>query len=234
MKKILSLLTILLLTGCSVNYDIKIDGNKLEEEIKITESINNFNESISDQQVENSYSEFSSDKKEKYKTSKNKQDDFVTYTLNQKYTISERMYIRAFSECFDTYKVSVEGKNYVIKTGQEFKCLSYGYNKIDNVNVNISIAQPVIESNADSVSNNIYTWTFDNNSPEDKYIYIKFKKIDINENKKTNIIDTIKNNMKLPFDSDILIVIVSLIIIVILVLLFILVGIRINKKNNKL
>ena len=41
MKKIIFIISLILLTGCSVEYDLNIDGNNVKEVIKGSEQIKN-------------------------------------------------------------------------------------------------------------------------------------------------------------------------------------------------
>lgn len=226
MKKILPLLLVLFMTGCTVDYNITIKKSSIRENIKITEDLDKVNERISDQTIENTYSEFNNNLKRKYDSSKTKNDKTITYNLSQTYTIADKLYIRAFSECFDSYIIDTSDENeYIIKTSNGFKCLSYNYNDIDTVNVNITLDQKVIDSNADSVKNKTYTWKIDNTNFSDKSIYIKFK----NESKKHKT-DIINNN----FNIDILYIVLIASGVLVLFSIVVVIVLSINQKKNKL
>ena len=226
MKKILPFLLLIFMTGCTVDYNIKIKHNNIKEKISITEDISKVNEKISDYELENAYSEYNNNLKRKYNGFKEKKDDKITYNLTQDYSLTNKLYIRAFSECFDSYIFDISNENeYVIKTSSGFKCLSYNYNEIDSVNINISVDQKVIESNADSINNDTYTWNINSDNFKDKYIYIRYK----------NTIKESKNNkMNNIINKDILFVVLGFVCILAIFGIIVLITLNINKNKNKL
>ena len=92
-------------------------------------------------------------------------------------------------------------------------------NNINHINVSINIVgYKVIESNQDSVNNNIYTWSFDRSDKERKNITIKFKKensnieIDPSDNKtEPNKVDS-KYTMYIFYGILLLVIIIGYLI----------------------
>ena len=70
----------------------------------------------------------------------------------------------------------------VIKSGKGFRCLNPDNGVIaDSTKINIKTSLEVIENNADSVSDNTYTWNIDYNNYETREVNLKLKKDEANK-----------------------------------------------------
>lgn len=222
---------LLVLTGCSVKYDLNINENIIDESISISEKINPKSEKNYDEMVNNAYSQFNNSGKKKYTNLKNKKDDITTYILKQKYNFNNFIYVRAFSECFDAYNLVRDSENkniYLLQTSKGFKCMSYSYMPIDTIEVNIKLSNKftVLDSNSDKNNDGKYTWIINSKNNKNKYISIKFEK---KSNSKS--IKKEKNNDENSNYGTIILVISSIVVLV-LILGFII--LNLNKKNNKI
>lgn len=230
--KIIIACVCLLLTGCTVEYDLKIEDDTINEKIVISEKSGSFNEDSFDEIVNNSYSQYNEHGVKRYSVTKTKDDDNTKYILKQNYSLRPALYIRTFSECFDAYNI-VYGdetkRTYVIQTSKGFKCMSHEYMIIDSYKINIELNHEVIDSNADSVNNNIYTWNIDKNNAKDKYISITFKKNKQEINPNQNDDDSKKKS-----SFNIIYVIIIGVGIILIAAIAIIYGMVLNQKQNKL
>lgn len=178
-KRIGILLILLLLTGCTVNYNLEItEGGTFNETITGTvtnEELNTEGRTDVNIYLDNLYTRTPLIRDEgEYNKSivdKNGYKEFsFSYSFKENYDKSNVInvcYEKAiFSETDDLYYVDLSGK---------FKCL---YS--DEVVVNITSDYAVLENNADKVKNNIYTWII--NDEDDADIYMAISKNVINTN----------------------------------------------------
>lgn len=187
MKRIIILLTlILLLTGCSVKYDITItDTEKIKEQITITvdnetalkssNSLEEYLDYYSNIYTDNQgYGEFA------VKTKKGKEfSKFIvknTYNNLNDYTSSFSflsMFNKASIERVGNYVTVTTSENEYLKTinGDEFLDEEFFY---DDFQISIKFYNKVVNHNADYVDekNNIYTWDVTKNNPKE---YMTFK-----------------------------------------------------------
>lgn len=227
MKKVLCIIMCLFIfSGCTVNYDLEINNNIVDENIYISENLSKFDETIADSNIENAYSSFKNNKIIKYKNSKEKNGNSVTYNLYQTYALSDSVYLRTFTECFDAYKFIYADStktSYIIQTSEGFKCMDYEYQKIDSYKIKIKTNHVVINHNADEVNGNEYIWNIDSSNASTKSIKFEFKKEGTTNYEKKN---NKKNDIKLIF------IIVGICILLILVLILYIFSI--NAKRNKI
>lgn len=191
MKKIVGLLLILVMvTGCSEDYKLKINQDSISEEINFSIGDNDTEKAvlinelfrITDINYENEsdMGEFVIDRLRNDNLGVGYDiDDFYTKTVDGdditlSYTYKEDDYNNSnvFNSCFgDTYFES-DDNYYVINGDNQFKCLVK-----DKVKVVVETDYRVIDSNADKVIGNKYVWYFtkDNNLEHDLYIQVSKK-----------------------------------------------------------
>lgn len=161
-KKIFLILLPLLLTGCTINYDLVINENNISEtitgsvekseyEIKDTDtSLNDFyvliNEDVNPVITENDLY------KKNIINTDNGIDYKYTYTYKKNYDKS-----RIINTCFENHIVDETEDYYNIKLSGQFYCL---YS--DKIDINVTSNYVVLENNADKVDGNKYKWTIDN------------------------------------------------------------------------
>lgn len=158
-KKIIILLLPLLLTGCTINYDLTINKNSISErvtgsvekeeyEIKDTDtSLNTFyvliNEDVNPVITED-------DLYKKSITNTGAGIDYE-YTYNYKNNYDKS---RIINSCFENHLVSETDEYYKIELTGDFYCL---YS--DKIDINVTSNYEVIENNANEVNGNKYKWT---------------------------------------------------------------------------
>lgn len=189
MKKIL-LLTILclLLTGCTVNYNLEIDDNEFKETItgnvlnsemtnKEGETYVNLFHSL----INNDQQAIYNNSNSLYKKTLKKQTDSVdfeyTYTYND-YTINDSILL---DKCFKNFSIESENNQYKIMTYGDFYC-KYA----DEIKVNITTEYQVTLHNADKVKDNTYTWIINDETVDDFEIILNMNKEKIKEEKSSN------------------------------------------------
>lgn len=191
MKKIVGLLLILVMvTGCSEDYKLKINQDSISEEINFSIGDNDTEKAvlinelfrITDINYENEsdMGEFVIDRLRNDNLGVGYDiDDFYTKTVDGddiilSYTYKEGSYgnSNAFNSCFGNIYFDSNEDYYVINGYNQFKCLVK-----DKVKVVVETDYRVIDSNADKVIGNKYVWYFtkDNNLEHDLYIQVSKK-----------------------------------------------------------
>ncbi len=226
LRIILVFCLIVLLSGCSIEYDLIINEDSTVSE-KVTASENTKRmESFTRQkgkQAVNYLFEMYKRHDENIELS-SRTDDKMTYAIALNVHNNIQDYSSKFySDIFDEIKVTREDNVINIYGKQSELISSKGDSNLiyDNVKINIKVPYEVINNNADSIKNNVYTW--DIRKDEYKTIELSYKegskkdKINVNIKEKTY-------NINYGF-----VVVVPLLSIIIITILIIYIK---NKKNN--
>lgn len=225
MKKIVFLLFMFFLTGCSVSYDLEIRNEKIREKNSVfnTNTINssnlnkNYNLTFYSDSVNitDTTSEEELKKMEKYNIDTHDHDIVFKYDFN----IDNYYDSNAANTCYDYFKVNKNGDIVTISTSNSFNCFNY-YKELEKVTVNITSHYGVVQSNSDKVNGKKHTWEITPDNAENKPIIFVY-----DESKKNiTLLDYIKENY-------ILFIIIG--IFTIGVPIFLLIRIR-SKKVNKI
>ena len=178
MKKILFLLiTCLLLTGCTVNYNLEINDTNFKETItgNVLNSELNTNNSSS---INNYLFLLNGDQPSFYKNDNifynketNNTQEGIDFEYN--YTFNENNFnnSRIINECFDNHIYNYADNKYYLVVSGKFNC-----NYSDITNINITTNYNVTSNNATKIKNNTYTWTIDENNKDDIYFFITIDK----------------------------------------------------------
>lgn len=222
-RYLLVIFLLLFITGCTSEYNITIEDEKVKEEL-IVQDVDNFYIDKFDNLLaiptENKY----------YNVVKTDNKVKFSYTYNfDNYKDSNIV-----KNCYEALQIYKENDYYVLQSGLTFNCNSIqisDFEKVDftTLNVNIKINNyEVLESNADFINQNVYTWNINNNNYSNKPIIIKFKKI-VSDNKESK---KEKNNNKNLFDISKLFLILGIIIILVIILVINI--FKLNQKRNKI
>lgn len=231
-KLILAIFVALFTTGCTVDYNLLIEDNKIKETTTFHQDSSDTDEKsyMYSQYLEEypiyideEYLYYDPNKKVEGNTYYDKSitDDSNGYnaTYKAEFEIKEYDRSRFFNDAF-VNRSSGYDKNercyYII--ADKLKIFEQE-NNINHINVSINIVgYKVIESNQDSVNNNIYTWSFDRSDKGRKNITIKFKKensnieIDPSDNKtEPNKVDS-KYTMYIFYGILLLVIIIGYLI----------------------
>lgn len=231
-KLILAIFVALFTTGCTVDYNLLIEDNKIKETTTFHQDSSDTDEKsyMYSQYLEEypiyideEYLYYDSNKKVEGNTYYDKSitDDSNGYNAIYKAELKLKEYNRSrfFNEAFANRSTGYDGKEgcyYII--ADKLKIFEQE-NTVNSINVSINlVGYKVIESNQDSVNNNIYTWSFDRSDKERKNITIKFKKensnieIDPSDNKtEPNKVDS-KYTMYIFYGILLLVIIIGYLI----------------------
>lgn len=156
--KIILLLFTLFLTGCTVNYDLEFQSNKIIENIngKIEKSKA---ESIVNDTSVNIYYDFIYNDTfaliegdDLYKKNTLIDGDYINYDLEYIYKKNFDK-SRIINNCFESHIVEETSDYLYVNLSGKFTCL---YS--DEITVNVTSDYAVIENNADRINKNKYTW----------------------------------------------------------------------------
>lgn len=224
-KIIISILTVTIFCGCTVKYNINISDDNITEEINITEKKNLITEDLDNSFNEDIYSQYNSKGIKLYTKSKSNNGITNTYTLKQNYAILNYKKARALNECFDAVNIVKDEENenrYLFQTSKGFKCMTYDYAPISSYEINITTDYDVIDHNADSYKNNVYTWNINNDNADQKTIMLEFQKKSTKQ----------KNKNKFNINYEMIAIIIGIIFVAFLIGLGIIKSI--SNKNNKI
>jgi len=166
-KRVLMLFFILLLTGCTVDYDLNFENDRIVENIngKIEKSI--ANDPVNGGSVNIYYDFVYNDTvaliegDSLYKKEYFEDGDYINYNL--KYTYKNNFdKSRIISNCFQNYIVEETDDYLYVELTGKFSCL---YS--DEVTVNVISDYAVFENNADEVNKNKYTWVLTSEDDEE-------------------------------------------------------------------
>ena len=162
-RKILLLGLVLVgMTGCSVNYDVSIDSNFIEEMIEINANINDESElEYYENSKQNEFITYYDGEDHYYQTNFN--DNYYRTSLSYTYDdVIPYSLSSAFHDCFSSSSIVTNGNRITIRaTG--FVCYNYNYTNLESLNVNVRISDyDVVSNNASRINDNIYIWSMQN------------------------------------------------------------------------
>lgn len=233
MKKILlSIILLLLMTGCTATYEIKISNGKISESLTVLESKDRSKEKVDEigntfemyakkYEVQNkiitSFYYLYSDQGcvencSYYKNEYIDNEENIGYSLSNTFSFEEYKDSTLANELLPGFSSEYDGRYLKISGGNSWNFIN-GYNNLDKITINIETDYKVTSTNGKRV-NNTYQWNvYRGNTEGLKEMYI--------------VIDTkepIKENKSSLF---------SYIIIVIVLIAVILIGIFLSNKNKQ-
>lgn len=162
MRKIIFIFIVLLVCGCTANYNLEITEESFKEtiDIKISKSLipekSEYPEIETDDYITPFLEEETSALFSNPNVYYNKQvQDFSTYyniKMDYEYLPSEFKDSNSLNLCFDNFEF-YEDENYYLHATGTFYCL---YS--DEVKINITTKNEVITNNADEIKGNTYIW----------------------------------------------------------------------------
>lgn len=240
MKKIkllfLTILIVTLCTGCSIEYNINITDDKIQEIINVTDYISttrsendilehyntwyptfvNFIKEGESIEIEDYTQKIAGI--EYHNKNINKLNDGYEYSYNYTYNINEYYDSYAIANAFIEPIVHADGSSLVLRTSKENLLCQYDY--FDSVKVNITIDTDVYKlnyTNTSDIKNNTYTWTLDHSNCDDSQIILTLdKKIQEEESNPSDIKDkTDKKNNNSILDKYILYIFIGIIALIV-------------------
>lgn len=182
-KKLIFMLiiSIFILTGCSSEYNLEFSNGKIKENIVVNILDSDIPKQPSSQLYEaddrvtpfikNDQYPFFGNEDIVYKKNVEKSGTTTKVTLDYTYTHDEYLNSTVYKSCFDRTEFSTNKRDYELNFSGNFYCL-YG----DELVINIKSNNKVISSNADKVSDNVYTWVINKDNVNDVDIQIKISK----------------------------------------------------------
>lgn len=158
MKKFIVLfLTLILLSGCTFEYNVQVTKKVISEDNVIY--IDNVGYNDIEASFENLVSRYTGPTNSlgMYSSSIVNRDDLFGISYKRNYNYSDYNKSISFSSCYDAYKMIEENGKLIISTSKEFNCFDK-YKELDKVIVNLTSDYYVEKSNADIVEKNKYTW----------------------------------------------------------------------------
>lgn len=225
--KLFLIIICLLLSGCSVKYNLTINEdltvNEKIEAIEKTKRMESYTRQKGKQSVYYLYDMYKRPN-ENINFNYREQENNTYGTAMTKHNSIDEYASKFKSDVFNNISIVREDNVVMFKTTQKELLSSTGNMSLiyDNIVVNIIIPFKVIKSNADNVNKNIYTW---NINKSNKYKTIEFSYEE--NNKKNNV--NIKINEKSYNINYAYIILISFIIFILLIIIFIYIK---NKKNN--
>lgn len=226
-RKVLILLLLFLFCGCSASYNIDIDDDFISEHVTAekgdndvilsivdTDSFSSFEAAV-DNYFENPlplYYSLDIDKKF-YKISRDDNSNLYKISLDGDFNFDDYYDSNIANFGCNNFKVEIDD-DIIELSAYDFKVFNFT-DSFDNLEVNINTKYKVVKNNADLVDGNKYTWKFDKNNYQDKYILIRLKR---------NIFDKVNKKSVLG----------GLFVIVVLIffIVFIIIHIKNSFKNN--
>lgn len=239
-KKILILLMLIILSGCTVkeNININADGSVSEKT-----NISFDNEMAVNYDTPTKYAEdflkyYNNAielKNYSYDVSENKSNTDVVFNRKTVKLCDGIKYGLFVDNLYSDIECSEDDYYYIIKSNSQqllSKPMSEKKFDVERVELNIKVPIPLEENNADNVSNNTYTWFFDENTDSNKSVYLKINKTLLeNKNKEQKKNETKEKENKKTFS---LVKVILTVLIVFLILGIISYSLYKKYKNNKL
>ena len=180
-NKRLFIIILILITGCSVEYNLNIDSSFSEHTVYIPESSE---EMIDGTQYrlpalfsESRLTYDNSNLKEiKYYNIKTLKDN--KFSFNFVYDDNQLNDSNIANSCYQFFSVDTKENEVSILTGNKFYCFDV-YEELDSVTININSNYKVIQSNADKIVGKKHTWYITRENASNKpiiFVYDKSKK----------------------------------------------------------
>ena len=180
-NKSLFIIILILITGCSVEYNLNIDSSFSEHTVYIPESSE---EMIDGTQYrlpalfsESRLTYDNSNLKEiKYYNIKTLKDN--KFSFNFVYDDNQLNDSNIANSCYQFFSVDAKENEVSILTGNKFYCFDV-YEELDSVTININSNYKVIQSNADKIVGKKHTWYITRENASNKpiiFVYDKIKK----------------------------------------------------------
>ena len=190
MKKIIVvLISLLLLTGCTIDYNLVIDKDSIKETITGIAYKEEYEVREEDSSLNLFYTYINDDINPLISSDGlyTKEIKEIDNGINYKYDfIYKNNYDKSkiINSCFENSNVKETDTYYSIELSGEFYCL---YS--DKININVISNYVVLENNAKEVNGNKYSWVIDNSSNVNIFLNIS-KEIKYEEPSKTKFIST--------------------------------------------
>lgn len=201
-KKIILLFLIILLSGCSVEYNLTInEDNSVNEEVVAKEITNrmNTNTGVSGDQAVNYLYEMFDRAGLSTKLTTKTDEYFTTSTVTGSHATFDDYISNFTSDVFESAKVKRKGSITTLTFDQTKYLLSNTTRGLiyDDITVNIKVPYKVLDSNADTYKGDTYTWVIGKDENL-RQIMIKYDESDL-KNAKEFKFGKVKINVRYSF-----------------------------------
>ena len=206
-KILLMFILILLLSGCSVEYNVSLENDSFKESGSLIEKKEN-KDNVSkngfsfEEQINYTYQSMHDvlngqemEKTQSFELKKIDTDKEIGLTYSNELKQNKYYLSPIIRQCYDNVSVKNSNNNIKISTGNYFKCFDY-YELLNNVTVNFTTNYKVVNNNADEIKDNTYTWFVNKNNFKNKEISIEIDKSDISYN---TLLDEKESNVLIVF-----------------------------------
>ena len=193
MKKKILLFSILLLSGCSINYDLEISSSELDEQTVISTNLT-ANESYENESLTtvldnlnnvSIYFDSNEIRADKYKITKSESNNIKNYHFSTAYSLNDFYRSAAINQCFKEFNIQTEDNYVLLRTNN--RCAAFdNYPLLEAITINIKTDLNVIVSNADQVNDNIYTWHLTRDNYTNKAVRLTYSLPDDSEKTEDN------------------------------------------------
>ena len=166
-KYLIIVMILIILTGCSIDYNLYVTDNYIDENININAEDNS--ENINDANKKYNPLHYSDDIE--YNQTVKRKNGKIIVNLQYRYKFEEFKNANSFNQGFYNRNVSLDNNTININLS-DFS----GFAPNVNFDIKIKTKNEVIESNADIVKGNTYIWHVDGNNKDKLKIDIKSKK----------------------------------------------------------
>lgn len=219
----------ILLSGCSIEYNAYFNESNVEEKITSTGiSFSTFPvPSFIDAQGA-SEENVMIDGVEYY----NIVSDYDIIKFDYKFGIKDYTRSTAINSCLKSVKINNNNGQYILNSSAYFNCFD-AYPLIDNITINLFFDMDyynIINNNADSISNNVYTWNINKDNYKNKNIQVIYSEKGNKLNKEDNKEKQNENESALKkWVNDNL----ALVFVGVFIILALIIGLAILLKKNK-
>lgn len=160
------LIIVILFTGCTGNYNLTFN-----KDLSVEEELNVFIDNTNNEMYERTYKLFQDANISEDKYNIVVVDDDVHITYKEKYLSFDDYYLNShlYKVLFEDIEFSKDNSGMKINTESKFKLndknsinIINSYD-IDDFNINIKVPYLVNQNDADSIKDDVYTWTLNNN-----------------------------------------------------------------------
>lgn len=170
-------MSLLILTGCDVEYNLEIIDDNINETVSVSLDNNSSNKDNIDSLIKaEPYAVVNSVSQKKYDKEIIKNDNKVNVKFSYNYIFDGYRDSSLFNSCYDNYGLHYDDKYYYITTSEKFNCMVYDFVPIDNVKIKIKTNYKVIDNNADEIKNDVYVWNINSSNADNKPIKFVFDK----------------------------------------------------------
>lgn len=196
-KKIILLILLFLVTGCSADYNVEIYNNTIKENLEYLDTIPynwdnevqyglTYRELVTDSS-HYPYPVFSSTVVDENDTIKLDGVEYYNNTLiSDSYKLGQKLSYDKFTlenfqdssivkQCYQYFNIIEENENIILSTSPNNMCFDL-YPNLDSITVNLKTNHKVVSSNASTSSGYHYTWNLRRETKDDSAITITIKK----------------------------------------------------------